>query len=194
MIPHTEIDAVILAGGKSSRMGEEKGLVLFQQKPLVSYVINLLLGLQIQPRLIANHPGYQQFNIRIDTDIIPDKGPMGGLYTALETTRQQHVLLLSCDTPFLQPALIKRLLSGLRDGRICIPECQGRLHPLCAIYPKSLKDKVVTCITENRLRMTAFVSSAAHDRIHSDDLEVMYPDLFMNLNDRQSIHTWMNKK
>jgi len=79
------ITGIILAGGKSSRMGKDKGWVLFRKKPLIDYAVELLGGICQSIVISANNSAYDKLGLPVYHDIIPDSGPMGGIYTCLKT-------------------------------------------------------------------------------------------------------------
>ncbi len=80
---------IILAGGKSSRMGEDKGLVLLNGKPMIQYVIEALKGVVSDIIIISNNASYNKFGIPVYPDIIKDKGPVGGIFTGLHHSKTQ---------------------------------------------------------------------------------------------------------
>ena len=78
-----QVTGIILAGGKSSRMGEDKGLLLLNNIPMIQYIINVFDTLKIPVMIIANNDNYKQFHLPVYTDIVKDKGPAGGILSAL---------------------------------------------------------------------------------------------------------------
>ena len=94
--------AIILAGGKSSRMGSDKGLVLLNGKPMISYIIEILKKMQIPIIIISNNENYKQFGLPVFADIIKEKGPLGGIYTGLKNSKTESNIIVSCDVPFYQ--------------------------------------------------------------------------------------------
>ena len=104
------ITGVILAGGKSSRMGTDKGLLELNGKPLIQYAIDTLKSIGLEIIIISNNSDYEQFGFPVYPDIIPDKGPIGGVYTALSYSSTEKNLIVSCDTPFLSKKLLNYLI------------------------------------------------------------------------------------
>ena len=91
-----EITGIILAGGKSSRMGTDKGLLLLNGKPMVKYVIDVLSKVTSKIIIIANNDEYKQFGYKVYSDLIKDKGPVGGIYTAMNYTNSNTNICISC--------------------------------------------------------------------------------------------------
>src|SRR6202008_2205785 len=97
----TEITAIILAGGKSSRMKEDKGLVYFNGKMLVEHVIASAKKMTTRIIIITANPAYRQFGYPCTEDEMKEKGPLGGIFTGLVHSSTKKNLVLGCDLPFL---------------------------------------------------------------------------------------------
>lgn len=170
----------MLAGGKSSRMGRDKGLVPLNEKPMISYLLAELEKLYINTKIIANNPGYKQFNCPVYPDIIPEKGPMGGLLTAMEHTRAKSILLLACDMPFITAAALQDLVSKADGDKIIASEFQQKINPLFSIYPSNLKEKLKKNIAGEELKMTDFILKNRHVLLSFD--KEKSTGIFQNIN------------
>ena len=102
---------IILAGGKSSRMGEDKGLVLLNGKPMIQYVIEALKEVVSDIIIISNNASYNKFRIPVYADLIKDKGPVGGIYTGLYHSTTELNFCISCDVPMISSDFILWLLN-----------------------------------------------------------------------------------
>ena len=117
MTKKTELEAVILAGGQSRRMGTDKAKLRLGRRTLLGHTKVLAKSLGLPARVVAR-------------DLRPNAGPLGGIETALETTQAARVLFLSCDMPLLQPALVQQILAvdapavfASREGVVGFPFC-----------------------------------------------------------------------
>jgi molybdopterin-guanine dinucleotide biosynthesis protein A len=158
MIPIGQPEAFILAGGKSSRMGRDKGLIEINGRPMIAYLIETLHNLALKPLIISNNPAYQQFGLPVLPDIIKDQGPLGGLYTAMHHSQAASVMLLSCDMPFIGEEALKKLMEAIQPGRIVATQMSGRLNPMPAIYPSRLEEQVKSLILAQKLKMSQWLS------------------------------------
>ncbi len=127
----------ILAGGKSQRMGQDKSIMSFRGEALVRRVLNRLAGLAAEVIVIApRNQEYLSLGIRIEPDLLPGRGPLGGLYTALFTASQPAVAAIACDMPFVNAVLLAHqrdiLFSDNMD--VVVPSSERGLEPLHAIY------------------------------------------------------------
>lgn len=116
-ISSSQVEACILAGGLSARMGRDKALLKFCGRTLLGHVRALVEEVGLPCRVIRR-------------DAVPRCGPLGGVITGLRTTRLSHVLFLSCDMPFVTPKLVQRLLDDSSpnifvevNGRVGFPFC-----------------------------------------------------------------------
>jgi len=178
------IAAYILAGGKSSRMGRDKGLVSLNDKPMVSYTLDLCKEMGYAPVLVASQEEYAALGYPVIKDLVPDKGPMGGLHTALEHIDQQttYVLLFSCDMPFIPKEAIFKLVEAATGQSVIVSEFMKNINPLFALYHKDLKEQVKSNIEMGHLKMKDFIAESSHDKIDMEDLVLQSPERFININ------------
>jgi molybdopterin-guanine dinucleotide biosynthesis protein A len=148
---------VIISGGKSSRMGTDKGLLLYRGKPLVQYSIDLLKPFCTELLISTQNQEYAQFGLPLIADEIPDCGPMGGIYSALNSTQTGYVLVLACDMPFVSPKTIEKLLSDKNEFDCVVPRVGDKLEPLCAIYSRSVLKSIESRIKAGNLALYSLI-------------------------------------
>lgn len=153
----TVIKTYLLSGGKSSRMGEDKGLKFLSGKPMITYLLDTLRQLDIEPVIIAHHPGYKTFELTVIPDKIKDKGPLGGIYTALSHAGET-VLIISADTPFVEPRAIKYLIKHSIKDWINVLNYKGSTQPLCGLYPFRLLPEVENNLIADKLKIMTFLA------------------------------------
>lgn len=146
----------ILSGGKSSRVGEDKGLKLLNSQPMISYLIQTLKPITSELKIVANHPEYERFNLPIITDIFKEKGPLGGIYSALSNANDD-AFILSVDSPFISEKSIRFLLQHHQKNMITVAISEGKVFPLFAVYPFKLKNEIEKKISEGKLKLLKFL-------------------------------------
>ncbi|MBC9797701.1 molybdenum cofactor guanylyltransferase [Sinomicrobium weinanense] len=181
MKENNTIEAFVLAGGKSTRMGTDKGLALLRGKPMISYILATLQKAELPVRIVANNNAYEVFGLKVYPDMVPGKGPMGGLFTAFEHTTADMVLLAGCDMPLIPVEMVERLLSDTGHDKIVAPVLLGQVNPLFALYPRSLKQKLEEYIASGRLKMTDFILENKH--VLLPPVAEEKPWCFQNIND-----------
>ncbi len=177
------LSGIILAGGKSRRMGQDKGLLDFRGKPLIAHVKEALKPLCDEAIIIANDQAYHEFGLPVYPDLHPDKGPLGGICTGLTYTAHEQSLVLSCDTPFITTPLLSHLVQQTVEGHIGICYEAGRAQPLVGLYGKSVEGKLKEYLEADQLSLTKALSAMDHTpvKIHPD-LPFYHPNLFFNIN------------
>lgn len=155
----------IIAGGKSSRMGTDKSFVEIGGKPVIEHLIQRVTNLgQAETLLITNRPDeYAHLNLPMVGDVLPDKGSLGGIYTAIYYSQNPYTLTLACDMPFVSADLLKYMLS-LRDGfDVVVPRVDQYPQGLHAVYGKACLDPIRQRLDADRLKVMGFYE-AVHVR------------------------------
>jgi molybdopterin-guanine dinucleotide biosynthesis protein A len=146
------LTVVIQAGGESRRMGRDKALIPFLGRPLIERVISRVEHLADEILVTTNRPqDYKFLGLPLFPDMIPDRGALGGLYTALQAARQPLVAVVACDMPFVQSDLLAYERDLLQNTAIdaAIPKTEGGTEPFHAVYRRD------TCLPEIRSAIQA---------------------------------------
>ena len=186
------VTGVILAGGKSRRMGENKALMQLGDDSLIGHVIHRMQNVTDELLLITNSPTeYAHLGVSMHGDIFPDTGALGGIYTGLTYASHDAVLCIACDSPFLEPKLLTYLVSILSEYDAVMPETfthhndtQTTLQTLCAIYSKRCLPIIASMLRESELRVHALAERAHIKRISPEIWQAFDPDgiSFFNIN------------
>ncbi len=182
-----EVTGIILAGGRSSRMGKDKGLCLFRDKPLVAYAIEILQPLCGRLMISANHypEKYAAFHLPVIPDEKPGIGPMGGIYTCLKKSTTRHNLVLSCDTPFVSGDVFRLLLDEAEKNYqvVCPAHETFLIEPLSAYYNTNVLGELEIAIARNEFKMMQFFKRVRFHSVPVDRrLSFFHEGLFLNLN------------
>lgn len=131
--------AVILAGGKSSRMGCDKAFLEIAGQTLLARQIGLAHRLGAVEVFISGRVGvdYSAYGCRVLVDQFPDSGPLGGIESALTEMTSPLLLVLAVDLPEMNAELLRRLAAGAAESFGAIPKLAGHIEPLAAFYPKA---------------------------------------------------------
>jgi molybdopterin-guanine dinucleotide biosynthesis protein A len=130
----------------------------------------------------TNNPEYNQFGINTVADEFPEKGPAGGLYSALKKSQNDWNLVLACDMPFLNRRFVDALLSNIENSRGVVPVHGGLIEPLAAVYHKSLEAALADAIKDSHLSMHQIIKSARINFLPMEYLLTEFPFMFENLN------------
>jgi molybdenum cofactor guanylyltransferase len=179
------ISAVIQAGGESRRMGQDKGLVHLAGRPLVQHVLDRIRPLADDIWITTNRPqAYAFLGVPTAADPQPGLGALAGLRTALNAALGDTVLVVACDMPFLQPALLRYLLSRAGEAEVVIPRRNGEYEPLHAVYRRGCLPALDAALARGEARLISFFPDVRLLAIDSAELVTYDPAglSFFNVN------------
>ncbi|MEO6833571.1 MAG: molybdenum cofactor guanylyltransferase [Chitinophagaceae bacterium] len=186
------IDGYILAGGKSSRMGSDKGLLNFQGKPLVQWVIEQLSPAVKNVILVSNNIEYQQFGLTVIPDLIKDRGPAGGIYASLSHANTEQIFVVACDMPFITTDIIRYIIEHAVKSQITLVEQNGQLQPLCGIYDKECVTLWQQLVWQEKLKLQEIVTNFTLLKLKLPH-QLFNDSLFFNINNKQDFQQAFNK-
>lgn len=161
------IAAYIIAGGKSSRMGTDKGLLLLNGKPIVSHIYEALfpiVGKNIV--VVSSNPNYDFLGCDRIEDLVYDKGPVGGIYSALNHTKTNVNIIVSVDVPLVSTELLQWIVDNHSDEfQMTQIETDGKTSPLIAVYDKSLENVFKENLENDQLRLRKVIDSINHQTL-----------------------------
>ncbi len=179
---------VIQAGGESRRMGQDKGLVRLAGQSLVARAIQRLSPIADEVLVTTNRPpAYEFLGVPLFPDLIPGRGALGGLYTALSAASQPLVAVVACDMPFVNSALLEAerqaLLAAQAD--IVIPHTGEGLEPFHAIYRReTCLPPIQQAIETDKWRVDSWFSQVKVELFRREDILRYDPQMlsFWNIN------------
>jgi len=167
----------VLAGGRSSRMGQDKALLPWQGSTLLESAARKVQQVAGSATIIGDPKLYRHLGFPVVADRIPGCGPLGGLYTALSTTPAEWNVLVACDMPHITIEVLSGLLAQIDSTDAIVPRTDGHWEPLCAVYHRRLAAAAATAIQRKSLKMQDFVS-----QIDASPWPAQDPALFANWN------------
>lgn len=183
MIPN--ISVAILAGGQSRRMGTDKSLLKLNEKPLLAHVVERLTPLALPIMLVTNTPQHHAaFGLPMVSDVYPQRGSLGGLYTALHYSPAEYTLCVACDMPFLNVDLLRYLLTLCGDADAVVPHINGAYESLHAVYRRTSATLMQQQIEQQQLRIQHLYAHLRIRAVTADEVARFDPDYhsFTNLN------------
>ncbi len=180
------VSCAILAGGMARRMGgENKAFLSIGGEPIIERVLSALRPILPDIMLITNQPEvFRELELPMYGDIRPGAGSLGGIYTALCKASTKYVFLTACDMPFLKTRIIRRIIERIDGYDVVIPQRDGRLEPLHAIYSKRCIPFIERLLDVNDLKILNFFNEVDVLTLDVSDFAAFDPDLhfLMNIN------------
>lgn len=169
-------------------MGEDKArLVVSAGQPVIRSVVEVVGKVCSEVLLVTDRLGrYEDLNLpaREVIDIVPGKGPLGGLHAGLRASESPFALVVGCDMPFLNPRLLWHMAERKRDYEALAPRVKGRWQPLHAIYARACLATLEEMLAQGQLSMTALLSRARVKAVSAAAVRRLDPQgrSFLNLN------------
>lgn len=164
---------VILAGGKSRRMGSDKAMLMFGGVTVLEHLVNTFGAYFGSVAVSVGEQGrYNTYGAEEILDIYTGRGPMTGLHAAFERTDAEKVFLTAVDLPFGDPELasfLSSFLNGEYDACL-IRRISGDLEPLFGVYSRGCLEAISDCLNSGRLAMTSFLERVRVRFIDEDEL------------------------
>ena len=177
--------AVILVGGKSSRMGRAKALLPFDNEPLIAHVVRRLKS-WFPEIIVVAAPDQElpELSAVLVRDEIAYQGPVSGIYHGLKAATRDVCFVTSCDAPFLNFELIDHLLEQISDYDVVVPFWQERFQPLHAIYRTSVVPLLKEQLERGELRPIFLYDKVRTRKIQEAEIRRLDPEglSFLNMN------------
>ena len=185
------MDALILAGGKSSRMGGiHKGSLQFQNESFTQRLIS-----QLKPHVETLWLSYGDTVQQEDLDcmIVRDEylncGPMGGLHAGLKNTGSDMLIVAACDMPLLNWELYHFLLEKLENYDAVVPVVEGQIHPLAAVYTKKMLPLFESCLKAGNYRLRSALDQAKTRFVEAG----CFAEMLQNINTMEEYLSFIKK-
>lgn len=188
----TLVSLILLAGGNSRRMGRDKGMLPYRGMPLAQWILRGGRGLAAESLIIANaREAYLPLGYPVYPDVRPGLGALGGIYSALHYAQYDLCLIWACDMPFIQPSLVRYLLT-LTDGYdVVLPlDADGQPQPFCAVYRRTAcLQAAARLLDRGEKRVQHIFDEVSTRRVPAQLLRACDPNLrsFINWNTPQDV-------
>ncbi|MCD6390407.1 MAG: molybdenum cofactor guanylyltransferase [Dehalococcoidia bacterium] len=185
--------SIILAGGKSSRLGRDKALQAIGDKSLLQWVIDRLIILSSEI-IVVTAPGKaipcsSATRIKTVADIYPSKSPLVGIYSGLMASASPRAIVVGCDMPFLSVGLLKYMAQICSNFDIVIPQIEDKLEPLCAVYSKNCVAPIRWLLEQNELKISRLFTLVKAKYVEKDEINRFDPEhlSFFNINSKTDL-------
>lgn len=184
--------AIILAGGESKRMGQDKASIQFNGQSLLALAVEKVRQLGIKAVSISGRSGtdYSTLNCPVLLDLEPGHGPLGGIERGLAASDSKLLLVLAVDLPHMSVPFLRKLIAQCDPATGVVPRLDGGLEPLAAIYPKCCHGIVSDCLSRSRLAVREFAQLCVENKIvRAMDVDPADARCFANWNTPTDITT-----
>jgi molybdopterin-guanine dinucleotide biosynthesis protein A len=185
----TRVSGVVLAGGESRRLGQNKALLRIGGQTLIERVLDCIAPMSAEVTVVVASPAQAAElplppGARVAIDRYPGCGSLGGIYTGLDASREPWVLLVACDMPFLNPTLLRRLMALRRGVDAVVPRLNGQPEPLHALYSKTCLEPLERMLQTRQLKIAPLFEAVRVRYVDEDTIDSIDPGhrSFFNVN------------
>lgn len=185
-----EMTGIVLAGGKSSRMGRNKAFLEFEGQPFIERTLQVLRTVFSEVIISTNNPElYSSYEEKTVQDLYLDQGPLGGLHACLKAAQNDYSFFVACDMPFLNREIIRYFAQLTGEESIIVPVIKGGLHPLHAFYHKRCLPVIEKKLEAKRLKLIEILDECSVRYVHEEDLQKFpnFEQVFQNVNTPQEL-------
>lgn len=179
------VNAYVLAGGKSLRMGQDKAFLKLGGYTLLERALELARGAAGNAWIVGSAAKFAAFGPVVE-DVYPGCGPLGGIHAALADTATEMNLMIAVDLPFVRLDFLKYLIAGARpsNATVVVPRASGRQQPLCAIYRRSFIGVAERSLQAGKYKIDSLFTEVSTIVIAQEELERegFSGEMFRNLN------------
>ncbi len=155
----TDMTGVLLAGGKSRRMGEDKRFLHVGERTLFEQSLTVLRSIFRDVLIvIAQDSPSLETDAPVIRDLVPDCGSLGGLYTGLHQASTEHVFVVACDMPFLNQEAVRYVIGLKEEADIVMAEGENGLQPMHAVYSRRCLPVLEEMVRTHRLKIQDIVA------------------------------------
>ena len=204
---YNDVTGIILSGGKSSRMGENKSIMKIGNRTVIEYVTDLMKSLFNKVILITNDPDdYKFLDLEMYADIFLRMGPLAGIHSGLNNSKTIKNFIISCDIPLMKAAMIKYLVEFNTDKPITIAKADGFIQQLCGVYDKKclpaaeeiLSSQNETSTMHNgskkiRCKVLDLIDKIGAEIIDAESLPFYEKDIYFNMNRKSDFKIVLQK-
>ena len=186
--------AIVLAGGMSRRLGRDKAQEVIAGERMIDRIVRMLRSCADEIVVVVSDKQRERdlrlpCNVSIATDIYPNTGSLGGIYSGLNAATNVWCFVAACDMPFLNHALINYLISFAKGFDAVIPILDDRPEPLHALYNKSCVPAIEKQILANDLKIAKFFPMKKVCFVEEEKIRMKDPELtsFLNINTQEDL-------
>lgn len=187
----SDVTAFVLAGGKSTRMGADKALVVLDGQTLLARALESARSVTNDVWIVGDAAKFSGFAPVVE-DVFRSCGPLGGIHAALRSSQTALNLILAVDVPFVSGALFEYLIARARDSAeadVTVARCGERWQPLCAVYRRDFGEAAELALRAGRYKIDPLFEAVQTESINEEELihAGFSPEMFRNLNTPQEL-------
>jgi molybdopterin-guanine dinucleotide biosynthesis protein A len=153
------VTGLILSGGKSKRMGRPKAFLPFEGSTVIGHIVSEIKDLFSEIFIVANEvESFEDLGVDVVKDILPHRGPLGGILSGLMTSSNHYAFVMACDMPLIDKRLVRELVSRRQDNDVVVLSHPQGIEPLFGVYSKNCIKPLEESLFAGNLSVQDFLS------------------------------------
>ncbi len=191
-----DIVGAILAGGKSSRMGTDKALLIFNGKPFIQHISEVLLSIFERVIVVSDqNEKYEFLNLPIYSDLYKNCGPLAGIHSAFVNTQSDGVFITSVDLPLINVSAIQYILNQKCDADAILYYIDNQVQPLFGLYNRRCLMKIENQLKQKRYSVLEFLNTIHTNIIQLNLTQIdSLSEILQNINSPKDYQSLFKKK
>ncbi len=154
-----DLTALILCGGRSKRMGRPKAFLPFGGTTMINHILTNVKDMFAETFLVSNEPeSFEDFDVDVVKDILPYRGPLGGILSGLLVSQHSHAFVIACDMPLITPKMIRELCQRRFEHDVVVASHDEGIEPLLGVYSKNCIKSLEETLFNGDLALKDFLS------------------------------------
>lgn len=154
-----DLTALILCGGRSKRMGRPKAFLPFGGTTMINHILTNVKDMFAETFLVSNEPeSFEDFDVDVVKDILPYRGPLGGILSGLLVSQHSHAFVIACDMPLITPKMIRELCQRRFEHDVVVASHDEGIEPLLGVYSKNCIKSLEESLFNGDLALKDFLS------------------------------------
>ena len=171
------ISGIVLAGGRSTRMGQDKASLPFGDETMLGRSIRIAGSVAEDVLVVARPDQSVPAGVRVVFDPVEDLGPLAAIAVGLSASASELNIIVACDMPLIRPEVLRRLIERRGDADICLAVVDGRASPLCAVYRTTVASTAQTLVASGERRVMALLDRVQTKRVDAAAFRDIDPQL-----------------
>ncbi|MEO5741157.1 MAG: molybdenum cofactor guanylyltransferase [Vicinamibacterales bacterium] len=163
MVQH--VTAVVLCGGRSTRMGQDKGSLQFGDQTMLERILRIVRGIADDVIVVARRDQQVPASVTVVHDAVEDLGPLAGIASGLAASATDLNIVVACDMPLIKPEVLQRLLSMIGDHDACVAVADGHASALCGIYRSRIANDAQALLDSGERRVMRLLDHLQTKRV-----------------------------
>lgn len=177
VVPLIPLTAIILCGGRSTRMGQDKGSLPIGDESMLDRIVRIVRAIADDVIVVARRDQRVPADVRLVHDPVEDLGPLAGIAAGLAASTSDLNVVVACDMPLINPQVLKRLASLIDDHDACVAVADGHASALCGIYRSRIAPDAQALLDSGERRVMRLLDQIQTKRVEAAAFRDLDPRL-----------------